>query len=109
MLSQIADAHTVLIFAHELAWLLLKCLCDRFAGVLQPLPAMSSALASRTVSWNPVSFAQAAAEVESGTDPTLSRTATTHSRNSAADYASGIAQHHSCAFLFVHSCCILNC
>ena len=55
---------------------------------------MASALASRTVSWNPVSFAQVAAEAESGTDATLSRTATSRSaqsRNSAADYAPGMS------------------
>ena len=52
---------------------------------------MASALASRTVSWNPVSFAQVAAEAESVTDATLTATSrSAHSRNSAADYAPGM-------------------
>ena len=46
-------------------------------------------LASRTVSWNPVSFAQVAADAMSKGDQTLSRTATDRSLHSAADYAPG--------------------
>ena len=46
-------------------------------------------LASRTVSWNPVSFAQVAADAKSEGDQTLSRTATDRSLHSAADYAPG--------------------
>lgn len=57
--------------------------------MLQPVQPGQSALASRTVSWNPVNFSQAAAEWLSEAEKSSGPDAS-HGRNSQADYAPGL-------------------